>query len=44
MKWKRLRKVVGGNPDPETYQRRKKILKALQKLSDLGSLDLRYKG
>ena len=42
MKWKRLRRVVGGKPDPETYQQRKKILKALQKLSDLGSLDLRY--
>ncbi len=44
MKWKRLRRVVGGKPDPEVYQKRKKILKALQKLSDLGSLDLRYKG
>ena len=44
MKWKRLRRVVGGKPDPEVYQKRKKILKVLQKLSDLGSLDLRYKG
>ncbi len=44
MKWKRLRRVVGVKPDSEIYQRRKKILKALQKLSDLGSLDLRYKG
>jgi hypothetical protein len=42
MKWKRLRRVVGGQPAPGTYERRKKILKALQKLSDQGSLDLRY--
>jgi transposase len=42
MKWKRLRKVVGGQPKEEIYERKRKILKALQRLSDKGSLDLRY--
>lgn len=27
MKWKRLRKIVGGTPDPEVYERKKKLLK-----------------
>ena len=42
MKWKRLRKVVGGQPEPASYERKRKILKALQKLSDEGGVDLRY--
>lgn len=43
MKWKRIRKVVGGAPDPEVYENKKQILKALKKLFDQGFLDLRYK-
>ena len=42
MKWKRIRTVVGGKPDLEVYSRKSKILKVLQKLSDQGSIDLRY--
>ncbi len=42
MKWKRIRNVVGGEPDPEVYENKKQILKALKKLSDQGFLDLRY--
>ncbi len=42
MKWKRLRKVVAGQPKEEVYENKKRILKALQKLSEQGSLDLRY--
>ena len=42
MKWKRIRKRVGGEPDPELYENKKQILQALKKLSDLGFLDLRY--
>ena len=42
MKWKRLRRIVGGQPEPELYERKKKILEALKKLSDQGNLDLRY--
>ena len=42
MKWKRLRRLVAGKPDPEVYERKKKILSALKKLSDQGALDLRY--
>lgn len=41
MKWKRLRKVAGGQPE-EVYQSKKQILKALQNLSEQGGLDLRY--
>ncbi len=44
MKWKRIRKGVGGAPDPEVYENKKQILKALKKLFDQGFLDLRYKG
>ncbi len=42
MKWKRLRRLVAGKPDPEVYERKRKILSALKKLSDQGALDLRY--
>jgi transposase len=42
MKWKRLKKIVAGKPEPELYERKKKILEALKKLSDQGTLDLRY--
>ncbi len=42
MKGQRIRKLVGGEPEPEVYENKKKILKALKKLSDQGSLDLRY--
>ena len=42
LRWKRIRRVVGGKPDPEVYSRKKKILKVLQKLSEQGSIDLRY--
>ena len=42
MKWKRIRTIVGGEPDQEVYEHKKQILKALKKLSDQGALDLRY--
>lgn len=42
MKWKRLKRGVRGQPDSETYKRRKQILQALKKMSDQGSIDLRY--
>ena len=42
MKGKRIRKVVGGVPDPEVYENKKQILQALKKLFDQGFLDLRY--
>jgi transposase len=42
MKWKRIRRTVAREPEPEVYERKKKILSALKKLSDLGTLDLRY--
>ncbi len=44
MKWKRIRNLVGGEPDPEVYENKKQIIGALKKLSDQGFLDLRYKG
>jgi transposase len=43
MKWKRLRRIVGGSPEKEEYQSKKKILQALRKLASQGSIDLRYK-
>lgn len=42
MKWKRLRRVVNGQPEEKTYEIKKQILGALQKLSKQGSIDLRY--
>ena len=42
MKWKRLRKMVGGKPEKGLYDRRKRILTALNKLSLQGAIDLRY--
>lgn len=42
MKWKRLRKIVGGRPESELYESKKQILKELQKLSEKRFLDLRY--
>ena len=42
MKWKRLRKRVSGKPEGELYERKKKLLGVLKKLSDQGSIDLRY--
>jgi len=42
MKWKRMRTMVGGEPEPEVYENKKQILKALKKLSDHGAIDLRY--
>lgn len=42
MKWKRLRKVIGDRPEPASYERKRKILEALQKLSYEGGVDLRY--
>ncbi|MCC0179754.1 IS630 family transposase, partial [Waterburya agarophytonicola K14] len=42
MRWKRIRKVVGGQPDTELYESKKQIISALKKLSDLGAIDLRY--
>ncbi len=42
MKWKRLRKRVGGKPEQDLYDRKKKLLEVGKKLSDQGALDLRY--
>ena len=42
MKWRRLRRVVNGQPEEKTYEIKKQILGALQKLSKQGSIDLRY--
>ena len=42
MKWKRIRRRVGGEPDPEVYKNKKQILRALKQLSNQGFLDLRY--
>lgn len=42
MKWKRLRRIVAGEPEPEVYERKKKILEVLKKLAAQGTLDLRY--
>ncbi len=42
MKGKRLRKRVVGKPEQELYERKKKLLGVLKKLSDQGSIDLRY--
>ena len=42
MRWKRIRRVVGGQPDPELYESKKQIISALKKLSDNGAIDLRY--
>ncbi len=42
MKWKRLRRIVAREPEPEIYERKKKILEVLNKLAAQGTLDLRY--
>ena len=42
MKWKRLRKIVGGKPEQGLYERKKQILSALNKLSLQEAIDLRY--
>ncbi len=42
MKWKRVRKVTNGQPDKKMYEVKKQILKALQRLSQQGSIDLSY--
>lgn len=42
MKWKRMRGAVGGKPKKEVYERKKKILEALENLSKQGALNLRY--
>lgn len=42
MSWRRLKKGVAGEPDPEEYQQKKQELEHLQKLDVLGEIDLRY--
>ena len=42
MKGQRIRTRVRGKPEPELYENKKQILKALKKLSDSGAIDLRY--
>ena len=42
MKWKRIRTIVARKPEPELYENKRQILKALKKLSDTGAIDLRY--
>lgn len=42
MSWRRLKKGVAGEPDPEEYQQKKQDLERLQKLDTVGEIDLRY--
>ncbi|MEO1523724.1 MAG: IS630 family transposase [Cyanobacteria bacterium J06633_2] len=42
MRWRRLRRVVGGQPDPVEYQTKRQQLEAYQRQDAEGVLDLRY--
>jgi transposase len=42
LSWKRIRKVVKGHPDPDTYQERKAALATLVEDDQEGIIDLRY--
>lgn len=42
MKWTRQRRIVAGQPEAGEYERKRKILEALRKLSKQGGIDLRY--
>jgi transposase len=42
MTWHRLRRRVGGQPDPEEYKQKKQILDSLKQQAIRGEIDLRY--
>jgi transposase len=42
MTWHRLRRGLGGQPDPEEYLLKKQELKVLQQQAQQGEIDLRY--
>lgn len=42
LSWRRRKKEVAGEPDPEEYQQKKQDLERLQKLDIQGEIDLRY--
>ena len=42
MTWHRLRRKIGGQPEPELYQQKKQELEALKQPEYTGEIDLRY--
>jgi transposase len=42
MSWRRVRKGVGGQPNPLEYEVKKELLEELKKQDDEGKIDLRY--
>jgi len=42
MSWHRLRRIVGGEPDPVEYSEKKAELEKLKRLDDAGEIDLYY--
>ena len=42
MSWHRLRRAVGGHPDPVEYEAKKEQLEELKRLEDAGEIDLYY--
>jgi transposase len=42
MSWHRMRKAVGGQPNPEEYQQKKAQLEEFKQLEDEGKIDLYY--
>jgi len=42
MSWRRVRKVVGGQPDPIEYKAKKEALEELKRQDEQGEIDLRY--
>ncbi len=41
-RWKRIRPVPGGKPDPEEYEEKKKQLEILREKEEMGKAELRY--
>ena len=42
MSWRRVRRVLGGSPDPQEYERKKRLLEGLKALDDQGIINLVY--
>lgn len=42
MRWRRLRRVLAGKPDPLEYESKRQHLEALKRQDEQGELDLRY--
>lgn len=42
MSWRRLRRVLGGSPDPQEYERKERQLEGLKALDDQGIINLVY--